>query len=151
MTKTWGPSTWYLFHTLAEKVNDETFNDIKLNLIHIIKLICNNLPCPDCSMHASAKMDALNINMIKSKNDLKQFLLFFHNEVNSRLGKPLFKPNDLETKYKLAKTQQIIQYFISIWSKRSHNPRLMTEDLHKSRAVSEFNKWWSSNYHHFRP
>ena len=80
MTKTWGPPTWYLFHTLAEKVNDETFNNVKLDLIHIIKLICNNLPCPDCSMHASTKMSALNINMIKSKNDLKIKVILSNND-----------------------------------------------------------------------
>ena len=31
MTKTWGPPTWYLFHTLAEKIKDEHFNEMKRN------------------------------------------------------------------------------------------------------------------------
>ena len=43
MTKTWGPCTWYLFHTLAEKVKEESFPLIKDSLISLIIRICSNL------------------------------------------------------------------------------------------------------------
>ena len=49
MTKTWGPCTWYLFHTLAEKVKEESFPLIKESLISLIIRICSNLPCPECA------------------------------------------------------------------------------------------------------
>jgi hypothetical protein len=44
-----------------------------------------------------------------------------------------------------------VQYFIQIWSRRSHNPKLKTEDLHKSRVVVDFVNWWNKNHHLFNP
>ena len=40
MTKYWGPSTWFLFHTLAEKIKDDKFPEMKLELLSIIRQIC---------------------------------------------------------------------------------------------------------------
>ena len=33
MTKSWGPCTWYLFHTLAEKIKEEEFYENKQGVI----------------------------------------------------------------------------------------------------------------------
>ena len=44
MTKVWGPCTWFLFHTLAEKIKEEEFTDAKHKLLSFIANICNNLP-----------------------------------------------------------------------------------------------------------
>ena len=59
MTKTWGPCTWFLFHTLAEKIREEHFMKLKPELINIVKNICSNLPCPECKQHAMAKIKTL--------------------------------------------------------------------------------------------
>lgn len=151
MTKTWGPPTWYLFHTLAEKMNEDDFAKIKMELINIIKMVCKNLPCPDCSGHATSILNKLNLNLINSKNDLKKMLLWFHNQVNRRLRNPIFTQDDLDKKYKLANTKNIVEYFIQVWSKRTHNPKLMTQDMHKTRAVTQFTEWWKKNYIYFKP
>ena len=90
MTKSWGPCTWFLFHTLAEKIKEERFMELKPGLIDIIKNICSNLPCPDCKQHATAKIKTLNDKAINNKDSLKKALLLFHNEVNKRLNKPQF-------------------------------------------------------------
>ena len=102
MTKSWGPCTWYLFHTLAEKMIEEQFITQKPKLLEIIKSICYNLPCPDCALHAKTKINTLNESSINSKKDLKLMLLSFHNEVNIRVGKPIFTENELYEKYKSA-------------------------------------------------
>ena len=49
----WGQSTWFLFHTLAEKVKDEEFSTIKLELIGllitiVLFLLKNNLVTSSC-------------------------------------------------------------------------------------------------------
>ena len=146
MTKSWGPCTWYLFHTLAEKMIEDQFITQKSRLLQIIKSICYNLPCPDCALHAKTKINTLNESSINSKKDLKLMLLSFHNEVNVRLGKPIFTENELYEKYKSANTTLIIQYFLQNWSKKTHNPKLMSEELHKSRVVNNFMEWWKNNY-----
>jgi len=151
MTKTWGPCTWFLFHTLAEKIKEDQFDNNKEGLLNLIVRICDNLPCPDCAGHARQQMANLNSNTIKTKQDLKNMLLSFHNIVNQRLNKPTFTVEELNNKYKLSITSNVIQYFIQIWSKRSHNPKLMTEDLHKSRVVNDFVNWWNINHHLFNP
>ena len=150
MTKTWGPPTWYLFHTLAEKMNEDDFVKIKMELINIIKMICKNLPCPDCSGHATTILNKLNLDLIKSKNDLKNMLCWFHNQVNTRIRNPIFTQEDLDKKYKLANTKKIVEYFVHVWNKRTHNPKLMAQDMHKSRAVTQFIEWWKKNYIYFK-
>ena len=68
MTRYWGPCTWYLFHTLAEKVKDEQFLKLKNGFISIIKRICSNLPCPECAEHAQHKLKSLNMFLISLEN-----------------------------------------------------------------------------------
>lgn len=151
MTKTWGPCTWYLFHTLAEKVKDESFPLIKESLISLIKRICSNLPCPECAGHAQQKMGTLNVNGIRSKRDLQLMLLSFHNEVNQRIKNPIFTEQQMDEKYKTAITSSIIQYFIQTWQKPNSNPKLLTASFHKGQVIKEFMSWWTANYVHFIP
>ena len=47
---------------------------LKDQLLDIIKGICMNLPCPDCSNHATQYIKKLNYVSIKNKEDLKIFL-----------------------------------------------------------------------------
>ena len=149
MTKEWGPCTWYLFHTLAEKVKNDSFLVVKDGLISIIKRICSNLPCPECAGHAQYKMNTLNVNSIRSKRDLQLMLLSFHNEVNQRTGKPIFTEQQLDSKYNTVVTSQIIQYFFQIWQKPVPNPKLLTASFHKSQILKEFISWWNTNHVHF--
>lgn len=149
MTKEWGPCTWYLFHTLAEKIKEDQFIILRLPLINIITSICGNLPCPDCANHARQKMSSLNITNIKTKEDLKLMLLIFHNEVNMRNGKPLFNESDLNNKYSVANTNNIVQHFIQIWSKRTPNPKLLTVSFHKNQTLQNFINWWNTNHQYF--
>ena len=48
-TMKWGEPTWFMFHTLAEKIKPEYFQEIRMDLLNIIYTICTNLPCPDCA------------------------------------------------------------------------------------------------------
>ena len=38
----WGPPTWTLFHTLAEKIHEDTFPILGPQLFYHIKNICRN-------------------------------------------------------------------------------------------------------------
>lgn len=146
MTKFWGPSTWYLFHTLAEKIKEDNFNDNKNILLDLIKNICYNLPCPDCASHARNQLKLLNTNLICNKSDLKMVLFSFHNIVNKSLRKPIFTLDEMNEKYKNAITGNIVKYFIQVWNKKSHNPKLMADDLHRERVINDFITWWNNNH-----
>lgn len=141
----WGPSTWTLFHTLAEKVKEENFNEILPDLLTMIKRICMNLPCPDCSAHAVQIMSKVTPNQFTSKESLKIFLFHFHNSVNVRTGKPVFTVEELNSKYSRANTFVIIPYFIKVFSYRNTNVRLLINSFHKDLLIKDFIKWMREN------
>ena len=145
----WGPCTWYLFHTLAEKIKDEHFDDMKMEIISVIGEICQNLPCPECMMHAAAKMKKLNSNSIQTKEHLQIALLQFHNEVNTRKGKPLFTQTELNNKYRLAKTDMMINYFIQTWTKQYNIPKLMSQGFHRRLFLNKFRTWINTHRQKF--
>jgi len=141
MTKTWGPCTWFLFHTLAEKIREEHFMKLKPELINIVKNICSNLPCPECKQHAMAKIKTLNDKAINEKESFKKALLIFHNEVNQRLNKPQFSIEELNNKYSKGKLVDIILYFRQQWNIKIGNPKLMNEALHRKMMLDELHTW----------
>ena len=50
--KIWGPITWNLLHTITEKIYDDRFIYAKIDVVNIILLILQNIPCPICREHA---------------------------------------------------------------------------------------------------
>ena len=145
----WGEPTWFLFHTLAEKVKDDRFEQIKVSLLSHIIAICGILPCPICAQHASEYMRRVQINAIRSKKDLKDLLFNFHNEVNSRKGFSLFSRDDLDEKYSKANTVNIIKYFIAVIQKKSNNVTTIATDMYKTRIVQLFKVWLNTNMNNF--
>ena len=107
----WGPCVWYLFHTLAYKAVPETFAQIKTELIQYIQRICSNLPCPECTQHATEYMKSNSrvIALINTKEQLHYFLVDFHNTVNLRKKKPTFTYEQADEKYNRAKTSDVVQ------------------------------------------
>ena len=63
--KEWGNATWYLFHTLAEKIDETYFHENKSKFFHIISIICKNLPCPECAEDATIILKNANLNGAK--------------------------------------------------------------------------------------
>jgi hypothetical protein len=145
---TWGEPTWFLFHTLAEKVIESHFLDIRIGLLDIIYSICLNLPCPKCAEHAKGHLNGINFNTIRTKEDLKMLLFDFHNLVNSRKGYDIFKYDNLK-KYEVAITKAIIHNFLIEYNKKSKNIRYLADDLHRERMASSLKKWFSENLVHF--
>ena len=88
--KEWGNITWILFHSIAECIQEDNFQLVKQPIIELITIICSNLPCPDCSQHATSLLKQSLIQNISCKLHLKEFLRQFHNKVNIRLNKPIF-------------------------------------------------------------
>jgi len=148
----WGPTTWTFFHVLAVKVNENFFINNKNDIINIIKTICKNLPCPLCSEHAKLVIGYNNTRLINSKVDLINFLHFFHNNVNSRTGKDIFKKEDLE-KYKKMNIGIALQNFITFYTK-SYNKNTFklniksSQDSRKQIAKSVI-KWFKKNWIYF--
>ena len=145
----WGEPTWYLFHTLAEKVYDEKFQEIRTSLLEIIYTIAINLPCPTCAEHAKQYLVGINFNAIQSKIQLKQILFQFHNAVNARKNLPQFEVSNLDEKYSKAITINIMQNFMKQYEKKSMSVRLIADDLHRQRIIVLLKAWFNSHILYF--
>ena len=146
----WGPITWYLFHTLAEKIKDEYFEIELPNILNNIRIICNILPCPECKEHALYYLKTANVNKIKTKDQLKLFLLYFHNEVNARNNKKLFTFEELNKKYSTARLKVIIGLFFQIYNKKSGNMRLqLSTGMEKNIVLNNFTHYIKKNIYKY--
>ena len=145
----WGSSIWFLFHTLAEKIKEEEFLNLKDQLLDIIKSICMNLPCPECSSHATKYIQNLNYISIKKKDDLKIFLFNFHNYVNKRKGFKIFSLDELNSKYKKSNTINIIKNFILIYQYKNKSFNMIANEIQKQRQLDVFKNWINNNIQSF--
>jgi hypothetical protein len=145
----WGAPTWYLFHTLAEKIKEEDFTSLRKEMLDIIYSICVNLPCPICSKHATEYMKSINFNVITTKEQLKNMLLVFHNEVNQRKGVPIFTRAELDKKYSKSNTVLIIRNFMHFFQPKSYNIKLIADELQRRTFISHLNQWLTKNIHSF--
>ena len=142
---TWGEPTWFFFHTLAEKIKEEYFSDLRDILLRYITRICNNLPCPDCTSHASNYLRSVNFDNIQTKEDLKHMLWKFHNVINQRKGYMLFPYEDLNTKYSSAITMNIVRNFFYHYSRKQYNVRLSMDNLNRRNILKEMQLWLEKN------
>ena len=149
MTISWGTITWFLFHTLAEKIKTESFDNKKHELLKLIFLICNNLPCPECQDHAKETMKNMKINMIRTKEDLQKMLWTFHNIVNKRRKVQQMTFEECQDKYAKAKLATIASNFFIVWSTNYNVMKLMGNSFNRDRCIEYVKKWLNENRNHF--
>jgi len=144
----WGKSTWYLFHTLAEKIKDEYFLQKRKEILDLIFLICKNLPCPICSDHAKEYLNSINFNNIQTKQSLKRMLFDFHNSVNAKKGYPIFNITELNI-YEGAIISNIIQYFLNNYIMKTNSIQYAHITMQRNMVKREVKKWFDSNMQYF--
>lgn len=145
----WGEPTWFFLHTIAQKVKDESFNNIRLDLLKHIYNVCCNLPCPTCSQHAKRYLDSINFNAITTKEQLKQMIYVFHNSVNARKSVPMFPVEQLDEKYSLAITSKIFNNFIVHFNDTYRSPGMIADDLYRKQLSKGLIEWFRNNSAHF--
>jgi hypothetical protein len=124
----WGNAVWLLFHTLAEKLDDNYIRGNCKDILALIQIICKNLPCPECAQHAIETLKGGNLQHIKNKDDLKRFLWTFHNIVNQRIQKPILTIEYLDL-YKRAVPYNVIQNFKNNFYNRPYNDKLLIDSF----------------------
>lgn len=148
--KHWGPPLWMFFHTLAEKIDETKFIELGLGsqLFNLIKQICNNLPCPDCSKHATSFLNKVKSNTISTKQDFKMMLFYFHNLVNTRTNKPAFLQTDLSI-YATYSLPVVFQQFVTTYNRKTGNLRLMSDSMKRKHIIINVSSWLKTNNEHF--
>ena len=146
--KNWGPPIWTFLHTLAEKINEDKFQTVGPELFRFIISICNNLPCPECTSHAKHFLSKVDQRRINSKKSLQDLLFVFHNIVNKRKEKPLFRYVEFLEAYK---NKNVILTFNDFTREylTDGNMKLMTDNLHRKIFLNNFKKWFTTNLINF--
>jgi len=147
----WGEPTWYLLHTLSVKIRDDQFSRFRQDLLNTIYAICVNLPCPTCAEHAKKYLDGINFNAIQTKEQLKQMLHAFHNSVNQRKGYSMFPYDQVDPKYSLAVTNNIMINFMNHFTQRNYNIKLVAQELTRNQLCNQLKKWFNENIYAFEP
>ena len=143
----WGRSTWLFMHTLACKIKESSFPLIGNKLIINLIKICDNLPCPDCAVHAKEFWSKVKINNISSKTDLINLLFVFHNMVNKRKKMPPFKYENLQY-YNTVNLIESYNIFSRNFNTRG-NMNLLNESFHRNMMMSSLRNWLMTNLNHF--
>lgn len=147
MSSVWGPPIWTLFHALAAKVKEDKFVQIKPQLISFIKMICFNLPCPNCAMHAKSVLAKIRFERILNPTMLQNFLYTFHNSVNKRKNKPEFDRTKLPV-YADVNLVSAFNNFVAVFHTRG-NMKMLAESFQRAQIVKSFKKWFANNLQHF--
>jgi len=106
----WSVPTWYLFHGMAEKIDEKYFINNRIKVLNFYRTICGNLPCPICAQHSRNYLKTNRIMDIKNKNELINYFFTMHNWVNKRLKKKIYEKKDLEM-YKRINIIHCIKYW----------------------------------------
>lgn len=138
---TWGPPTWTFLHVLAEKICEDEFKNIIPNLIVYLRRIVTNLPCPNCANHGTQFLNRVNFNNIKTKQDFKNILCYFHNNVNRQKRKPLFNPEGLSERYSSINMVEAYNGFISVFQS-GNNFKLLADSLQRKLLIKDLREWF---------
>jgi hypothetical protein len=136
----WGIPTWMFFHTLLAKINPEKYPSIRVELLQHITSICNILPCPTCSEHATAFMSKIKIHMLPTLDHFKKLMFDFHNFVNKRLEKQIYTYDYLSI-YDTLKLGVIYNAFATEFTKPLHDTRYISDIMFRQRKVKEIKQW----------
>lgn len=146
----WGEPFWNLFHVLCEKIiDDDNFIQKKTQLLNIIFIICRNLPCPDCAMHATNYLNSSNFSNINTKTLLKKYFYDFHNSVNIRRGVPVFQYGELDKKYSRGVTINIIKEFMRHFENKHKSVHMLSNDFHRVGISTSLKEWFNTNIKYF--
>jgi hypothetical protein len=140
----WGPPTWTLLHTMAEKIHEEDFNRLMPQMFALIKRICAYLPCPDCSQHATQFLAKLKSEQIATKTDFKNTLYLFHNMVNVRKKKQLFNYANMNA-YQNLNIVNVFNNFVAVYNTKG-NMKLLAESFQRVLIVKDLKRWLMNNH-----
>jgi hypothetical protein len=144
----WGKYTWIFFHSLAEKIKDDKFQEYKHVIFNIIFSLCSCLPCPTCKEHAMETLKKKNIFAVRSKEELKMFIYQFHNTVSHRKGMHTPDIQILE-QYEYGNLRRIVQIFRQHFS--TNIPGLMTQQLKRRSILNTCMNTLNKHWHIFNP
>lgn len=145
----WGPAVWTLIHALTVKINEHAYATVSIPLFNMIVNICKFLPCPECSKDASNFLAKIRPAELKTKTDLINTFYLFHNSVNAKKRKPLFKYTNLGV-YGTYRLIGVVNNFIAKYNTKG-NMKLIAESFQRQMILNKFRSWFVGSIRAFIP
>lgn len=109
----WGPAMWFSLHNGAIHYPNKASPQVKEGMKGFIRGIPYMLPCKSCSIHATnyikSNMSRMDV-IVSGREQLFNFFVDFHNDVNRRNGKPVLSLSDAKKLYTNGINIQKISY-----------------------------------------
>lgn len=144
----WGPIIWKTLHCIPTKIKDDEFLNEREQIIKIITNICSNLPCPQCSSHATGMIRRHKLRDIKTKRDMISFVHFMHNQVNKRLKKKQYAIQELED-YNKYNIRTVLSDYYSLNINMRAGEKMMLYSYHRKAFLESFQKYFNQNISKF--
>lgn len=97
----WGPPLWYQMHMKTFEYPKNPTEEDKHKIREYFRSIINILPCETCKEHYIEYLQKRPIRYhYDTKDNLINWLIDFHNEVNSRTGKKVLSYKEARSIYK---------------------------------------------------
>lgn len=145
----WGPIIWRFLHLITLRIKDDYFIAERTQIIKLITQICQNLPCPNCSLHATQYLRAHKIQLCKTKHDLQTIVFNLHNEANKRLKKDVIEFEKLDEIYNQYNFEQCALVFLRLNKEKNYIQRMMLDNMQRKIFVSEFVEYMKNNIYKF--
>ncbi|KAL2889080.1 FAD-linked sulfhydryl oxidase ALR [Ceratocystis lukuohia] len=94
-----GRSSWTLLHSMAASYPEQPSPGEQSDMLSFVKLFSKLYPCWVCAEDFQAYL-ARDEPRVKSRSDFGQWLCGAHNEVNTKLGKPVFDCSKWEERWR---------------------------------------------------
>ena len=89
----WGGKAWKFIHSIAEGFPDEPTTEQLQSARQFFNNLHFMLPCQKCCVHCKDNLKK-NPPRFTNKQELKKWLISFHNDVNKMLNKPIYTPTN---------------------------------------------------------
>ena len=94
----WGPSAWLFLHAVTFQYPEEPTMVDKKNYKQFFNSLQNILPCPKCREHYQENIKEIPIQL-NSRDELIQWLINIHNNVNKLNNKDILSYEDVKKVY----------------------------------------------------
>ena len=86
---------------------------------------------------------------IQTKEQFKNMLFRFHNEVNTRKQFPLFPREQLEEKYSKYALFPVLHQFMVIFQDKHKSIRMIADDFHRTKVAKNLKVWFNEHISSF--
>lgn len=94
----WGPSGWLFMHSISFQYPENPTEEDKNNYRVFFESLKNTIPCPKCREHYSENLKQKPIQL-NSRDELIQWVIDIHNEVNEKNSKKIYSRQEVEKLY----------------------------------------------------